>query len=236
MSRINFTGRKRITRDRIRIEARSPDSGGLDLRLRLDLDGFGDVGSTVVVEAYRQASTERLVLSSPAASIDEVWHLDTFGDGAGVGLRVKVVDREGLILASADRLRPDFPESDAGDSLLPVRPSDDLGELTHRLDLSGDEPILAVNSGIGDWRALVGSPAFQTLAFPSVLREIARWALRSDLDGGDAIDGWRLYLEDLNGQLPDGADPDESDAWIDEAVDVFGRRHALVTTLGALLT
>lgn len=233
--RINYTGRKRFERKRISIEMDWPAFSAA-----LDPNDCGlPETARVFIEAYRQTARFRFPFGT-VANICPPGNTDLSGleTPEGVLFRVMAVDTDGKILARTDRIRPDNENPATRDSLLPVRPSDQLGEQIYRLDLGGDEPILEVNSSFDDWLALVQSAQFSTLAFPALIREILTYILAIERyrDAGDMDDWksqWLLFAQRQlgAGPLPPPPEDDGDDDaqalldWIEQAVAGFCEKH-----------
>lgn len=232
--RINYTGRKRFERKRISIEMDWPA-----FNAALDLSDCGlPESARVFIEAYRQTARFRFPFGT-VGNVRPPGNTDLYGleTPEGVLFRVMAVDDDGKILARADRIRPDNENPATRGSLLPVRPSDQLGERIYRLDLGGDEPILEVNSGFDDWLALVQSAQFSALVFPALIGEILTYILaveryRDDGDMDDWRSQWLLFARRQlgAGPLPPASEDDGDDAqalldWIEQAVGGFCAKH-----------
>lgn len=235
-TRINYTGRRRINRNRVSLRV-SESEGAVLLDGSVSLTGLGLPDSAgVVVEAYRQTSYERVAcgtVGDPKAPAGA--RLSRFPVTQGILFRVKVVGAEGpdhgRLLAVADRIRPEPGPDEGGPSpLLPFSPSRDLGQELWRLDLSDDLPRVLINSGVGDWKGFARDSRFQALVFPEVTRQIARWLVRN-LDAVRDEDhpgsGWLKFFTSALGVDPPPA-PDENgeaEDWADDASATFARRH-----------
>lgn len=245
MTRLNFTGRRRIPKINIGLRVRTATSYPVLDVLRLDLDELRLAGDAdIVIEAYRQTSYMRFsagTVGSP--SLPTGCPLREFEAPDAVRFRVKVVgagDDEGKILAAADQLRASLA-GDAEDpqtSLLTIVP-EDLGHVLWRLDFDDDEPKLVVNKGIGDWRGFALQPTFTAFVLPEALRQIARWTLRNLelFEEGEVtpIVGWVFYLTELGHDPRDVSDAEESsELWVEDVVAHFGREHRFLDLVQAI--
>src|SRR5438874_362794 len=110
--RINSTGRKKISQDKIDLRILAPAPGQpIRAKLGLDLESLDLPASAAVsVEAYHHSTAVRFDCGTIGAKrIPEILSLNELDQAGGVLFRIKVVDREiqqGKILASADRVRP----------------------------------------------------------------------------------------------------------------------------------
>ena len=233
--RLNSTGRKRITKDRVTIELTPPldtfsfpsATAGIDLR-----DLSLDPSARVVLEAYFRSSSMRFpcgtvgTISVPAKLV-----LTEIDRGGAIQFRLLVIapDDSGRILASAEGLRP-IQKSDAPerDPLLPLRETD-LGEELWRIDLNDrNGPWLVVNSRVPGLAARLRSDVLvQGLILPHALREVLRRlpAEGEDDEDRDWGDNWRKFLGqlDVTPEPDDSADEDSVQEWIEDAVDRFSR-------------
>ena len=245
MTKLNFTGRQRIGRSGVRLRVHGEFE---DLRLtvdRLDIDQSGlPDDARVVVEAQRQTNYMRFECGRVAEmSLPSGVQLAEFDTPDGILFRIKVIGDEaedhGKLLAVTDRLRAtDDDATDGGTSasvpLLPFQ-AHDLDQVTWQLDVSGEHPVVLVNRRLPDWKAYVQSPEFRALVFPEVLRQVAQWILRQDIEDAtpdDAAWPWKCFMELLH-QSPIGVDDDKADDWAEELVHAFARRAGLFEGLAA---
>jgi hypothetical protein len=239
--RINSTGRKKITQDRIdlRILAAVPGEP-IRAKLGIDLEALGLPASAgVSVEAYHRSTAMRFDCGTVGAKkIPDVLLLDDLDQTGGVLFRIKVVDREvqqGKILASADRVRPLIEGEDVGRrSIFPVQYSD-LGQEVWRVDVDDDAgPFLLINSKIPalmhrihDNPLVAG--ALLPAAFRIVLAHIAYNPSEDDEDGTGWKADWKRFCNESLGvdDDPDDLDDDEArDAWVDNVVRCYCESRA----------
>lgn len=258
MTKLNFTGRKRLDRNRVRLWL---TGGPDDIRLstdRLNFDGLElPHDARIVVEAQHQTNYMRF----ECGTVEAVAHLGSeplteFETPDAILFRVKVIgdgdSDTGKMLAVADRIRAGdvregndaTDETDEGGTsgsvqLLPFQPHD-LEQLTWLLDTTGDRPVVLVNRKLPDWKAFVQNPEFRALVLPDVLRQIALWTvLEQDVEDAtpdDAVWPWKKFLE-LLGHSPVGVEDDKAEDWAAEVAHTFTRRarlfDALLTTIDA---
>lgn len=240
--RFNYTGRKRLQRKDIAISLEPQEGTGGSFSARLDLGGYGfPKEAQLWVEAYRQTSWMRFgfgTIGNPEIPRDR--QLNAFDNLEAVLFRVKVVtpgEPHGKLVGVLDRIRPGEPEDDEEDHripLLPVKPQD-LGAEVWRVEIE-DQPRLLVNSALGDGTALVKTPEFLGLVFPTALREILQRVLIDDAhrdteDSDDWRSQWLRFATRIPGvdqNLPDEDGEGEVRDWIDEAVSAFCRGHDIL--------
>lgn len=237
MTRLNYTGRRRITRDRVSLRVVwETDPPVLDIR-SVDLSGLTlQPDAAIVVEAYHQTNYLRLECGTVEAPLFGTHRLDGFSGVEGVLFRVKVVGQSGAtagrLLAVADRLPPTSDdEATARVPLLPFRGSDELGHRIWKLDLAGDRPEVVVSSRVGNWRQYAKQPAFVATVYPEVLRQVAGWVVDNadqlaEPDSYVAL--WGRYLAGLDAD-PRKVSPEERDDWADEVANSFASRNKLLS-------
>lgn len=232
---INHTGRKRISRDAVRISLREADD-------RLAFDASLKLGeyslppdAHVWVEAYRQASWMQFPwgrVSQPAPPPAR-W-LDDFDSGDGLLFRVRVTSAgdSHRILAEADRVPCESLDGKTqGQSLLPIRVGD-LGHEVWRLEMDGDTPTLVVNRSVGDGKALARTAEFAALVYPAVVRAIfTRVLLDEDYHPEEEEEGWRGQWARFARQYLGAEEiPDSKESrrlWIEDAAYAYAQKYAL---------
>ena len=235
--RINYTGRRRIPREAIRIAIyRNGDDEEFEAVVRcagLDLPDT----ARVFVEAYHKSDWMRFdygTVGQPRVPADR--RLSAFYQGARILFRVKVVsvgtDR-GRILAEADRIVPLAPDSDRDrDPLLPVRVVGGMGDRIWRVTWSGG-PVLELNRDEPQIKHLLTAESrFKWLILPEVLRAVLVRVLLEEQDeddesGENAGKRWVEFGQALYAEPPKAGDRDVEliENWADEVVAAFCRRH-----------
>jgi hypothetical protein len=231
--RLNSTGRKRITRDRVVIELFPPlDTFAFaSATAQVNLEGLGLYPSSrVVLEAYFRSSSMRFACGTVMAlNVPPRMHLTEIDRGGAIQFRLLVIaaDDSGRILASAEGLKP-LQNTDGPDRqpLLRLRETD-IGEELWRIDLDDrNGPWLVINSRVpGLASQLRSSRLVQGLILPQALRIVLE-GLRPesvDEDEEDWGDDWRKFLQQLDMQTEpdDPSDDDSRHDWIEEAVERF---------------
>lgn len=234
MPRLNFTGRRRISRHHATITVTG--IGGIEtFSADLKLGGYGfPESAAVVVEAYRQLELVRFDFGTVGNLVPPAnCRLSEFGTLDGLRFRVKVVSTQeprGRLLAVADRITPKTAQQQSLPRvpLLAVR-SQDLGREVWRLDFT-DEPLLLVNPRVVPKKHLVESVEFQALVLPEILRSILNRILlveqiRSADDTDDWTSRWLRFAESMPGvgPVPESEDPEADLDWIDAAISSFCR-------------
>jgi hypothetical protein len=234
---LNYTGRRRLPLTDVAITITSPqENPAFDATLNIAAHGFPET-SRVFVEAYRRMEWMRFDFGTIGHLLPPPdRRLTRFESLNGVLFRVRVVSPEGSpsgkLLGEADRIPVQIPTptEQTRRTLLPLVPESLQGEL-FRLDLSG-EPLLLVERELGgDWQAAAGSPLFESLVYPSVLRAIVEELLREgwpDDDEADWHGDWARFAESLPGFTDPPAEDSDRDEWIDTVVEAFCRAHRML--------
>jgi len=233
--RLNSTGRKRITRDRVVIELTPPlDTFSFPVATaKINLSGLDlDLAARVVLEAYFRSSSMRFPCGTLGSiSIPSRLVLTDIDRGGAIQFRLLVIasDGSGRIVASAEGLKP-LQKSDTPDRqpLLPMRETD-LGEELWRIDLDErNGPWLVVNSRVPGLAAKLRSDLLvQGLILPRALREVLRHLPPEgeDEEDHDWGDDWRKFLGQLDVAVEpeDSTDEESLQQWVEDAVDRFSR-------------
>lgn len=244
-NRFNYTGRRRIFAKDIAISVDPAQDGRLEFHATATLAPYGfPPAAELLIEAYRASRYQRFDFGTVAAADDTLdGVLESFRPGELPLFRVKVVDntdRRGILLGEADKIQPTGNPRGPGAriSLLPTE-STDLGPEVWRLSLEG-APVLQVNREIGDWRGLVRSRAFDTIAYPLILRMVLlEIVVEAETVPGD--DGprwhqlWLRFAAGIRGAPPFPSEPVNEEmrgAWVGDVVEAFCRvRNTLSTAI-----
>lgn len=232
--RINSTGRKKISQEKIGLHLLAPVPGEpLKAKLAIDLDSFGlPETAAISVEAYHRSSAMRFDCGTVGAkSIPEVLTLNEIDQAGTVLFRIKVVDSEaqkGKILASADRIRPAIEGEHMGRrSIFPVEYRD-LGQEIWRVEIHEESgPVLLLNSRIPALMHRVHeNPLVAGALLPAALRVVLSYIAYDSSEDDEEGTGWksewlRFCSEDLGvDDDPDDLEDDDDarDKWVDDIV------------------
>ena len=239
--RINSTGRKRVGHQHVVVSMLSPEVGEpAAARAELRLDGLEFPQSAgLVLEAYQRSTAMRFLCGTFAApALPERMQLDDLDPSMPVLFRLKVVDREdrpGMLLGSADRIRPDGDEApDRRRSLFPIERKE-LHSEVWKVEFDDAGPVLVLNYNIPGLTARIQKdPLVNGLLLPAALR-IVLDTLSRDPGEDEEAEVWktqwyRFLREDLSypDEVPDGADDEEREIWVDGAVRAFCKENGFV--------
>ena len=242
ISRINFTGRKRINQTDTEIRLLTDGNNSLGFWADINLENYSlPANAKVYVEAHRETTWMRFSFGTVSdISTGNINKLSEFNADEGIRFRVKVISCDepfNLLLAEADKIKPRKLDQDdeEKESLLPVRPDDNLGSLIWQIELR-DSPIILINSKLENWRAVVTDPVFASLSLPSILRQILLKILLLDCDYDindqeEWTTKWLLFAKSLPGTKevpPKDEDEDVKLDWIDIVIASFARKHKLL--------
>lgn len=243
IKRVNFTGRRRVPRNRVQISVYDGEPRTFDASIDL-----GDLLFLPHAAVFLEATCA-------GSAVIERFSFGEVGDvrppssrrlarleGENVFFTLKIVDcteRFGRILGIAEHIRP----LKAGKQtvtgrrgILPIEPAD-LGQELWQLDLSGDhDAVLLVNK---DARGLLervrSDPFVYGIIFPEILRRVLVAAVARNVDLDDDDERWPVlwlrFGKDLHPRKetpPKSDDPEgDRDEWIEEVVESFCEKHAL---------
>ena len=237
--RLNYTGRRRIPRENIRIAIyRNGDTEEFDARVSCAGLGLPD-SACVFVEAYHKSDWMRFDFGTVGQLVmPRDRRLTAFYRGARVLFRVKAVatnGESGKILAEADRIIPLSPDSERDrDPLLPVRVVEGLGCQIWRLTWESG-PVLELNRQEPEVKRLLTSDSrFKWLVLPQVLRAVLIRVLAEEVDeeedagGGGEGQRWldfALSLYPVAPPKPEDRDRELIENWVDDVVAAFCARN-----------
>lgn len=244
MTRLNYTGRRRITLNRLGLQLREGVNGVVLDITKVDLAGLGlATDAMVVAEPYRQLARRRVecgTVGSIGVPVSEP--LSEFNTAEGVLVDIKVIGvgaDDGKLLAAARHVRPQAGTAGGNDPILPIAPSRDLGQRLWRIELDS-RPTVLVNAAIGDWKGFTREPHFQALVYPEVVRHVALWVYKNRdavEDDDAALAQWHRFLitigKDVLARPPD---EDEEAAWAEDAAAAFCRRHKFLDRILLTIT
>jgi len=236
--RFNYTKREKISRKDIKITLQID---GEKIWFEADLSELKSYDlppdSPIFVEAYRQTNWVRFDFGKiNSITPPNVCDISSFGTYEGILFRVKVTDSEkGKLLAEADQIPCVLPEEKDSplEPLLKIRPQN-LGAEIYRIDYSDERngPILLINSYAGNYERIGRNPAFDSLVYPAVLREVLRMILYVEdqfeiTDRSDWRSRWLIFAKSFpgSGKMPENKDDkDECNEWIDKVVSAFCKK------------
>lgn len=237
--RINYTDRKRIPGERVSLNLIEHD-GQKSFDANLNLDGLGLANhACIYLESYHKTDYMRYAFGT-VEHIQKPQNTDLgfLGRIENLRFRLKIVDESGdrgLILAVADRIRPEG--ADEIRSILTVE-FKDLGHQVWRVSFDGNEPILELNSTVpfirdkakADYRLFF-------YVYPAVIREILTNMILidgiPDLDDAEEWEqDWMGFAYRYGGEYPeildrsqDGFDENEIRGWVERVVTEFCISH-----------
>lgn len=236
ISRINFTGRKRISHEHVTIGITgAAPSALIQVHFNLKNLGFPET-ARVVLEAQAGWTVQRFDFGTVGQfSKPNNLQLTDFHSLEGLLFRLKVIatgDHDGRLLGVADKLRHSGDIVPAAQqSFVVVRPSD-IGDRVWKVDFDESQPILLVNTRIHDCQDFLKRREVAALVFPEVLQRILEMGVKLG-SGDEGGDGWPTLALGLGEQLtnepvPAADNEDEIERWVDAAVGAFSQRHELI--------
>ncbi len=241
IKRVNFTGRRRIARDRVAIEIRNGQPRSFDAAI--DLSGL----------AFPAGAVVRLEAMSAGVSVVEPFDCGTVDavramrdqplsriEGDNIFFALKVIDRTeriGRLLGIAENIRPEMAEEEKGAKrrgILPIQRAD-LEQELWRLNWDGHDVCLQVNENVPTlYDQMRYDPTIYGMVYPAVIRQLLLRAIEAGVDLDEDSDRWQvLWLRFGKNLHPERQEPPRADAiedrdeWIDEVVDAFCVGHLL---------
>ncbi len=238
--KFNYTGRKKLNRDRIDISV-VEDKPHKSFSATLNFKGLGlSDEAQVYIEPYYKSSFMRFPFGTVANEVKPANTLLTdIPSSSIVKFRIKVVDESnklGRIIRLADKIKPRNLEGDTGNhrSILPIDWDQDLDQQIFRITFKTEGPILEINKRIENRRDIVKTDLmFRSLVFPAVVKEVALKIASefSEFEEGDDSwqSDWLKFIKDvLHVNIDVDFDDDseeEINHWVEEVVSAFCRKN-----------
>jgi len=244
IKRVNFTGRRRIARDRADIEVFDGQPRSFQAALKLDDMGFPPAAA-VVLEAMCAGSNtiERF-------EFGEVGEIRPPADrklkelnSENVFFTLKVIDRTerfGRLLGIAEHVRPERAGKQTATGKQGILAIDvkEMGQELWQLDFKEHGVTLFVNKDVPGLKEFARySPLFYGLVYPEVVRRILIQAIVEGMETEEGEDDnrwqalWCRFAKALCphvGPPPKPADlEEERDEWVDEIVSAFSESHQM---------
>jgi hypothetical protein len=244
---LNFTGRKRLSREMARIELRYPSAGAAEFEAELDFAGLElPPDARVYIEAAFKSTFMRFAwgtVGQPTPAEDR--RLTRLEQPKLAHFRVKVVESVSSgfapLLAVSGRLEPEGTSLHERRRLSLFRVSytalleDEIWRLN--FDDAGG-PLLELQQSVPGIQQIVRQEAFMALVLPEVVRQILTQVFADGIDDPeDNPDDWRArwlrfggkLLNEQPPQLIEGKAEEAHEDWIEGVVSVFSQRQKLVT-------
>lgn len=245
-SRINSTGRQKITRDMAAFSVLKRDDGTAEFIADIELSGLDlPANGEVVVEAYRQSLHERYAFGTVTAIRAQDRPILRELDPSILSFRIKVIEPgSGRLLARGDRLGTAETEEGGRQELLKVVERD-LGQEPWRTEIFDEDrkPILVLNNHIPDALARIRTdPHLQAYILPAALRQVLMmlWLEMREEEEDDDDDEthwtthWIRFAQNLIGrEKPDWGETPEVTRWIDDVCREFSARFSLMDRIAA---
>lgn len=241
IKRLNFTGRKRIPRDRVDIEVYDGTPRAFDARIMLENIKLPP-DAAVFLEASCAGSNviQRFDYGRVGAIAAPQNPLLSEIEGENVFFTLKIVDqteRFGRILGVAENIRPERAgtQTAAGRrGILPIEEVELKQELW-KLEFGEHDVCLLVNKNVpGIVDRVCSDPAFYAVVYPEVIRHVLQRAIAENVDLEEADDRWPvLWLKfgrSLHPERQEPPTPDDTEGreeWVEEVVSRFCEQHAL---------
>lgn len=239
---VNFTGRRRIPRERVDIEVF--DGQPRTFNATINLDGISLLpDAAVILEAMCAGSN--VIERFECGTVGNLKPLESQPlreiEGENVFFALRVIDRSerfGRILGVAENIRPERAGKQTATGrrgILPIERTD-LGEEVWKLDFRDHEVFLLVNKDIpGLVETVQSDPLFFAVVYPQIVRRVLAKAFDEDVDIEEEEDRWPIMwlrfgknLHPARENPPTGTDrKEEADDWIEDVVEAFCNSHEM---------
>lgn len=237
MKRFNYTGRKKIFHDdvKIRLQGDFNDKPTVDVAINLSDYNFPQEGS-VILEPQRKTRFMRIELGKVANSVRRnSIELVEFDDAIDINFRIKVVDvSKGLLLGIAENVRPYSKDDQLDDNQLSILPvsSVDLSSygVLWRIAQDDQKVVLEIERELGSRDQVVRSLTFRAFILPAAMRQILVGVLSENewdtelSDPQDLTTRWLLFTRQIGAGTPELNAVDRNEEWIDNAVRILASR------------
>ncbi len=237
MKRFNYTGRKKILREDIKIRLQSNIDEIPKIDVAIDLGDYGfPPTSDVFLEPQRKTRFMRLHLGRIASTVRKNGiTLNEFDDADDLDFRVKIVDENaGLLFGIAENIKPynkDDKVDDNQESILPVSSTDlSMHGVLWRIDIDGEKATLQVERELGSRDQVVRSQLFRGFILPAAMRQILSRVVSNDwdktlADPEELATRWLLFAKQMGAGVPNCRDDiEDKERWVDEVVRILGNR------------
>jgi hypothetical protein len=242
IKRVNFTGRRRIPRNRVDIAVYDGQPRTFDASI--DLSGLSLLSQAVVnLEATCAGSTmvERFEFGDVSNVSPPRNRKIAELEGENLFFTLKIVDRSeqfGRIVGIAEHIRPERAGKQTVTGrrgILPIEPSD-LGQQLWQLEFREHDVFLLVNKDAPGLIDRVHSdPLFYAAVYPAIVRRVLKEAIAQNVEPDEQDDRWPvMWLRFGKNLHPEKEDPPRSDDpeedvdnWVEQIVDNFCNSHSL---------
>jgi hypothetical protein len=244
-SKLNFTDRHALAESGISISV-DPATMPLELRVnQLTLPAVIPDGAQVLVEAYRSSTGhyERVSFGDAApfksgTGVGTARPLQRIQSAEGLRFRVKIVEGgNARLIAEADGIRS-VEESDESsvDDLFPVVPRTLKGELWKVNFTDGNAPQIHVEKSLDHHGVFLWAlPAFQAVALPIALRQVAERMIRGRNAEETWHERWAQFLNKLHPGFAEAFEVGEEETdeatvemLLDDIASAFARKFNLL--------
>ncbi|MCH2026273.1 MAG: hypothetical protein MK172_11075 [Verrucomicrobiales bacterium] len=243
----NYTKRKRLGNSDFELSLFENSSSPSEFELSIPEDD-NEIPDhfQIIVDAYRGSKVMRFGMGTWGKRNElKRQRLTAFDPGENVMFRIKIVDdldskRRIAMWRDQIKARSHSQDGNVTKSILPVHPRD-LGSIGWKLDWANPaRPELQVNSKISEAQDVTSivknDPDFAILVFPEVIRQALTKLLKDDIedDTERQENEWFQFGAQLAGieapsmEEDDDAYERESDDWVSDVTEAFGKNFELV--------
>lgn len=230
---LNFTNRIKIEATHMQVVAREDGGRGFLQVLKLDLSEYEIAeGSPIVLEAkISRYGNFRLELgATPSPNLAS--HLEIpkeFFSSAEVRIKVLEPNGSGKIVAFAEDVEVDIPETSGIRSMLPTIKVASFSHRVWRLKADANGFCIELNQNFPHVDEVTRSKEFLAIVIPDIIRQIAISIVSEDCPVSQhKVEKWQALFRAVH---PDRNDlqTSEPENWADEVAEAFSKSEAFIT-------
>lgn len=238
----HLTGQRTLERSALSVTIDPTGDGPprLSARLSRELDGLDSQGRLLLEPHVRTLSMQLSMGTVGAPQELEEVPLPDFPDPDPVRLRLAVLAPDSpLLLAAADKIRPDILGQDGRSRGILRTQLAELGQRSWNLVFHDDGPLLEINHRHDPKAMWLRQAEVVGLVLPEVCLRVLQWAASQEDEGegpGDPIHDWLAFGRELG--LPARPSYDDQEAvreWAERGARTFAERHRALDRLPGML-
>lgn len=235
MKRFNYTGRKKVLKEDVKVRLQGDFHEKPIVDLIID---FSDYDFSPEARVFLEPQWKTRFMRIPVGYAKDTVRanrivLEEFDDAEDLDFRVKVVDEQrGLLLGSAENIKPYNKDNELDrnqQSILPVSSADlsECGSLW-RIMYQDQNATLQVERELGNKEQVVRSLLFKGFILPAAMRQILARIISEEWDEAlsepeDLSTRWLLFAKQLGAGLPE-RNGEDNEYWLESTVRLLTSR------------
>lgn len=234
---LNYTQRRKVEQKQAQFSFSERTDEVPEFNVIFNIDGavFPEDAS-LYVEAYHKETRQRFSFGKVSKIVPpdnrKLEQIDLSGPTLFKVIIVDESGNHGLLLASGDGFRADAKDDEDSKASILTVVSRPLHQIPWKVDFeTGGAPELCLNSSIPNAiEKMRTDSVFQALILPAALKQVLTFYMWNEDGESELSERW-ISFSNLFADKPEGTDPVEITAWIDEVVDGFTARFDLCDRL-----